>query len=114
MKQDFYIVNTADRPQASLVAYKTEDGKLNYLDRTKKQYDGMSMTRATPLESFGIYWTIEKYHDKMMLVFKQMTESVACYENGDRRHWQGEQSFVHEITRDLALMLRHYNLGENK
>ena len=96
---NFFIVNDTDRPQPSLVAYEREDGKLNYLDRTKKSYDGMDKSRATPLEKFGIDWAPA---EENAISFCKNRPSAAAYYSGELRQWQGEAYFSHEMPKDAA------------
>lgn len=90
----FFIVNTTDRPWESLVAYQTTDGKLNYCDRRKKSYDGMPFYKATPIEDFGIH---VRLHDDGTYEFTQSGQSIAKYEDGKPRAWQGLSKFFHKV-----------------
>jgi len=96
----FYIVNEFDCPYPPLVAYETVDGKLNYLDRTKNSYDGMSKDRATPLEDFGFEM---EYHQTEIL-FRKVRPSTATYHDGSLRLWQGDELFFmpYNMIKDAA------------
>lgn len=85
----FYIVNQIDKPHPPLVAYETASGSLNYLDRTKSEYDGMSKDRATPLEDFG--FDIQFGYTEIF--FAKERPSVARYDDGTIREWQGDLFF---------------------
>ena len=87
----FFIVNDCDRPQASLVAYMRKDGRLNYLDRSKKSYDGMGAERATPIDDFGFETRIVAN----IIQFVKFCGSGAKYYDGSPRDWQGEHMFLH-------------------
>jgi hypothetical protein len=82
----YFIVNDVDKPQMSLVAYRNNEGLLNYVDRSKKSYDGMSIDRATPMEDFG--FTVLEDLRQGTVLFVQTRESSAKYRDGKAREWQ--------------------------
>jgi hypothetical protein len=89
----FYIVNDLDKPHPPLVAYETLEGNLNYLDRSKKQYDGMEKDRATSIEDFGFE---VRFLDNVV-IFQQCGKSIAAYADGRPREWQGGRMFARSV-----------------
>lgn len=88
----YCIVNEADRPYSRLVA-QIIDGKAYYMSRSiehhLKQYDGMSIDRATDIEAFG-FFVEEKAHT---VLFTKIGDSIAQYPDGSPRQWQGVSVF---------------------
>lgn len=89
----FFIVNETDRPCELLIAERRDDGKLYYINpilRKDKDFHGMPFREATPLENFGIEFEIEN-NDTFKGQLKNF--SIATYEDGSSREWQGNESF---------------------
>ena len=95
MKQ-LFIVNDYDRPEAKTIAEKRSNGQSYYIHpglRGDKKYHGMTPSNPTPLEDFGIRWTIENGE----IYGEQSDPSVATYKDGKPRKWQGETTFIFPI-----------------
>lgn len=96
---NYYIVNEIDRPYKKHVAGEY-NGKLYYLWRglesSYKEYDGMGLDRATPIEDFG-FEVEERDEPCNDVIFVQRKESIARYKcrNGEEkiRKWQGDWNF---------------------
>lgn len=86
--ENLYIVNSFDRPCPRLIAYKTLDNKLNYIKKELKEFNGMDISRATPLKDFGF----EQVSDNPIRL-KRVKSSVAKYPDGETRYWQGIEEF---------------------
>jgi hypothetical protein len=69
------------------------DGTLYYIHaelRDKKEFHGMGMDEAVPVEDFGFLLTIENG----ALHGTQIYDSRAIYPDGRGRRWQGKSAFV--------------------
>lgn len=92
MSDKYFIINTIDRPYEKLVAQKIGD-KFYYLDRSLKSYDGMQPCNPTPLEVFGF----NILEDGAQVTFEKIKDSIAQYEDGKIRPWQGSSYFTLNI-----------------
>jgi hypothetical protein len=95
----FAIVNTDDRPCARNVAELRPDGTYYYVHpglRDDRQFWAMTPSRPTPLEDFGLTWVAADG----VLRARATRESVATYEDGRARRWQGEEEFEIKLTED--------------
>ncbi len=86
-------MNTTDCPQKDMVV-QIIDGKAYYMSRAYKpnfkSYDGMEPgKKTTSLEDFGFEIIEREYQADFSLV----RTSVATYEDGAPRQWQGEFKF---------------------
>lgn len=92
-----YIVNCFDCPCERMVAMKREsDGTFWYVSevdnlRRNPHYFGMKSDRPTPIENFGI--TVQNGSDGTFQCVQE-AESVATYDDGRRRKWQGQAVFT--------------------
>ena len=89
----YRIVNTFDRPCEELIAELRDDGKLYYVNPKfagRAAFLGMLADESTPVEDFGL--TLTMYGDGL-LRGKAVRASVATYDDGRPRMWQGAQSF---------------------
>ena len=88
----FFIVNVYDRPDEKGIAERRANGYLYYVHpslRDEKKYWAMNPDNPTPLEDFGIRWTIESGQFRGNLV----DQSRATYGDGRTRKWQGDDEF---------------------
>lgn len=92
----YYIVNEYDRPDGERIAEKRENGKFYYMHpslRNVKQFHGMTPTNPTPIEDFGIVWSVVDgvFHGKLT------NPSIATYKDGKPRRWQGWEEFSFKL-----------------
>jgi hypothetical protein len=93
----YYIVNEFDRPYERLVAGEC-NGKLYYLSRALepglKEYDGMELDRATPMEDFG-FDTSENDNSAIFDLVRMSKAEYKSARTGEKaiRPWQGMQNF---------------------
>lgn len=94
----YAILNSIDRPYERLVC-ELVDGKYYYLQRAVEEglrdYDGMEpRDDTTSMEDFG-FDCIEDASG-LEVCFIKRRESVARYESGEIRPWQGKVNFTHK------------------
>jgi hypothetical protein len=86
----FAIVNTIDSPTQSNIAEWVPGTGYCYMRRGTsprfKQYDGMTPRRPTAIEDFGF----DVFVGKTEAAFVLRRKSVATYEDGVPRVWQGD------------------------
>lgn len=88
----YFIVNDFDKPCERFVAEKRADGKYYYVHPDLcdiKVYHGMTPDDPTPLDDFGIEWTV----DDGQLFGTLTRKPTATYHDGRTRYWQDQSSF---------------------
>lgn len=86
----YVIVNTCDEPTWYHVA-ECIRGKYYYMARSLdgkthlKRFDGMTPARPTRMEDFGFSVVESEYEVR----FRLISQSIATYEDGLPRKWQG-------------------------
>ena len=89
----YRIVNTFDRSCEELIAELRDDGKLYYVHpklKGRSAFLGMLADESTPVEDFGLTLTMD---DDGLLRGKAVRASLATYDDGRPRMWQGALSF---------------------
>ena len=96
----YAIVSEFDAPTISLVCQWVPGIGYCYLDRRKKQYDGMAGHKATSIEAFGFVWS--ETPDGTVQFSRSEAPATATYRDGAPRRWQSlSDSFQWPIIQQM-------------
>lgn len=86
----FVIINETDRPYGRHVAQVLSDGTARYLHHELRDWPAMGTDAATDIRAFSFHYEIR---GNLVYFYRKSCDSVATYEDGTLRNWQGEASF---------------------
>lgn len=92
----YFIVNTFDKPFERLIAELRQDGMLYYVHPSMlPEWEGIGLSAAesTPLEAFGL--EVEVSEGK--LTGRLSVPSTATYEDSRPRRWKGSSEFSFKL-----------------